>query len=223
MYGKGIGRKFEEDGSVRRYPGNTIIADVNPGCSAYDVMVQLRKMVIDAGFDDSMILLPEDSYHMTVIQGLNDQVRTDEYWPAVLAKDIPMQDVDDHVTAAIESVQMPGAIRMKFREVRVKEMCCFVSLTPADEVQEGILREFRDKAAEAIGVYLPRHNEYGFHITLAYTRVIAEGERAELLQTLLEEMNQYIANQPAFETTPPYVAYYDDMLRFSPTRIPRDK
>lgn len=223
MYGKSIGRKFEKDGSVRRYPGNTIIADVNPGCSAYDVMVQLRKMVIDAGFDDSMILLPEDSYHMTVIQGLNDQVRTDEYWPALLPKDTPMQGVDDHVTAAIASVQMPGAIRMKFREVRVNEMCFYLKLRAADEAQEQVLRAFRDAAAEAIGVYLPRHNEYGFHITLAYTRVIAEGEQAEQLQALLDEMNQYIANQPAFETTPPYVAYYDDMLRFSPTRIPRDK
>ena len=31
MYGKEIGRKFYEDGKVRRYPGNTVVADVVPG------------------------------------------------------------------------------------------------------------------------------------------------------------------------------------------------
>ena len=70
MYGEQIGKKFEMDGSARRYPGNTVIADVRPGCSAYDVMTALRQMAMDAGFADSMILLPVDSYHMTVLRGL---------------------------------------------------------------------------------------------------------------------------------------------------------
>lgn len=221
MYGKGIGRKFERDGSVRRYPGNTIIADVNPGCGAYDVMLHLRKMLIDAGFDDSMIFLPEDSYHMTVIQGLNDQVRSDDHWPDCLPKDSSMEKVDDHVSMAIARVGLPKNIRMKFRGVKASRMCFMVSLEPADEEQERELREFRDKAAEAIGVYLPRHSEYDFHITLAYTRIIPEGGKEKRLQALMKEMEQLLKRHPAFETTPPYVAYYDNMLSFSPIRIPR--
>lgn len=219
MYGEQIGKKFEMDGSARRYPGNTVIADVRPGCGAYDVMTKLRQMAIDAGFADSMILLPEDSYHMTVLRGLNDLVRTDAFWPEKLAKDTPMQQVDDHVSAAVASVDMPGPIRMKFRGIRVNGEDFRVLLSPADEAQQSILRAFRDQAADAIGLRLPGHDEYTYHITLAYTRLIPENP--EKLNALVAEMERCIASQPAFETTPPYMAYYDDMLAFHANRIQR--
>lgn len=221
MYGDQIGKKFETDGRARRYPGNTVIADVRPGCGAYDVMTRLRQMAIDAGFARSMILLPEDSYHMTVIRGLNDQVRTDAFWPAALAKNAPMTTADDYVSAAVASVEMPGPIRMKFRGVRVNSEDFRVLLSPADEEQMQIIRRFRDAVAEAIGLKLPGHDEYTCHITLAYTLTVPEGEEAEKLAELVREMEDYISHQSVFETTPPYMAYYDDMLAFSASRIQR--
>ena len=221
MYGEQIGKKFETDGGARRYPGNTVIADVRPGCSAYDVMMHLRQMALDAGFADGMILLPEDSYHMTVLRGLNDQVRTDAFWPAALDRAASMDAVDDYVSAAVASVSMPGPIRMKFRGVRVNAEDFRVLLSPADEEQQKILRTFRDEAADAIGLRLPGHDAYTYHITLAYTRLVPEGEAAERLQALVKDMEAYIGNQAAFETTPPYMAYYDDMLAFSASRIQR--
>lgn len=221
MYGDQIGKKFEADGSVRRYPGNTVIADVRPGCGAYEVMTHLRQMAIDAGFAQSMILLPEDSYHMTVLRGVNDLVRTDAFWPAALAKEAPMDKVDAYVSAAVASVDMPGPIRMKFRGVRVNGEDFRVLLSPADDEQQSVLRAFRDKAADAIGLRLPGHDEYTYHITLAYTRLIPEGAEADRLDTLVREMEKHIQNQPSFETTPPYMAYYDDMLAFHADRIQR--
>lgn len=221
MYGEQIGKKFETDGSARRYPGNTVIADVRPGCSAYDVMMHLRQMALDAGFADSMILLPEDSYHMTVLRGLNDQVRTDAFWPNALDKSASMDTVDDYVSAAVASAHMPGPIRMKFRGVRVNAEDFRVLLSPADEEQQKILCAFRDEAADAIGLRLPGHDAYTYHITLAYTRLVPEGAAAEKLQALVKDMEAYISMQKPFETTPPYMAYYDDMLAFSASRIQR--
>ena len=174
-YGSQIGRKFEKDGSVRRYPGNTVIADVRPGCAAYDAMTHLRTIAREAGLEDTMILLPEDSYHMTVIRGLNDQVRTDAYWPAALAKDATMEQADDYVQRAFESAGMPGKIRMRFCGVWVNEEDFRVLLEPADAEQAKILRNFRDRAAAALGLFLPGHESYTYHITLAYTRVVPQG------------------------------------------------
>lgn len=221
MYGSQIGKKFEIDGSARRYPGNTVIADVRPGCGAYGVMTQLRQMAIDAGFADSMILLPEDSYHMTVIRGLNDQVRTDAFWPASLDRSASMDDVDDYVSAAVASVPMLEPIRMRFRGIRVNEEDFRVLLSPADDAQMQLIRRFRDAAADAIGLRLPGHDDYTCHITLAYTRVVPEGEAAATLRALTAEMENLIGKQPVFETTPPYMAYYDNMLAFSASRIQR--
>ncbi len=222
-YGTQIGRKFYEDGTPRRYPGNTVIADVRPGCGAYDVMKALRDRTLAEGFGDSLILLPEDSYHMTVLRGLNDQVRKDGFWPAALPRNAGMTQVDDYVSAAVAKAQMPGPIRMRFAGVRLNEEDFRVQLVPADDMQASVLRRFRDEAAGHIGLNLPGHDAYTCHITLAYTRLVPEGEEAKRLAALMERMRRYIAERPVFETTAPYMAYYDDMLAFSRDRIHRDE
>ena len=79
LYGEQIGKKFEPDGSPRWYPGNTVIAVVTAGSSGYAAMTRVREMALASGIGDTLILLPEDSYHMTVLRGLNDQVRTDAF------------------------------------------------------------------------------------------------------------------------------------------------
>ena len=221
QYGSTIGKKFYEDGSVRRYPGNTVVADILPGCPAYDVMSQLRQWVIDAGLDDHLILLPEDSYHMTLFRGLNDQVRKAPFWPEALPLDAPMTQVDDHVSAAVEKAGLPGPARMRFDRVSTKN-CMIIRLVPADEAQNQILRQFRDRGAENVGVFFPKHENYIFHISLAYVRIVPEGEAARRMAELEEKINAFIADQPEFYTAEPYMAFYDDMYCFSPTRVPRD-
>lgn len=221
IYGKDIGKKFDKDGNVLHYPGNTVVADIVPGCSAYDVMSHLRQMVIDAGFADTLCLLPEDSYHMTVIRGLNDLIRKDTHWPAALPKDTPMEQVDDYISAAIARAGLPGPARMKFYKTLPQEGCVIIQVVPADEEQEKILRDFRDRAATEIGLFLPKHDTYKFHISLGYRRILPEGEDAERFDALVAKMDEYIADQPVFETEPPYMAYYSDMMEFSPVRLPR--
>ena len=223
QYGSTIGLKFHEDGSVRQFKGNTVVADVVPGSSAYKTMCRLRQMVMDAGLDDHLILLPEDSYHITYISGFNDQQRIDGYWPEenVFSRSASMKEADDFVTDAIESVGIPGPARMVFDNVGWGAGCCIIGLKPADEQEHKRLFEFRDQAAEALCVRRPNHEKYRFHISLGYTRVIPEGEAEERKKKLVEEMEKLMAQQPEFLTTQAYMAYFDDMYAFSPTRIPR--
>ena len=221
-YGSTVGKKFYEDGTVRRYPGNTVVADILPGNPAYEVMCRLRQMVIESGMDEYLTLLPEDSYHMTVIQGVNDQVRKANHWPKALPLDAPMTQVDDYVSAAFLKVGLPGPARMRFDAVNISTGACIIRLHPADEAQEKLLWEFRDKAADQLGLRLPNHDNYRFHISLGYVRVIPKGEAAEKLEQLKAQINDYIADQPEFTTAAPYMAYYSDMYAFSPVRIARD-
>ena len=222
QYGSSIGIKFYENGDVRTYPGNTVVADVTPDCPAYDVMVKLHQLVIDKGLDSHQILLPKDSYHMTVIRGVNDQVRKPTHWPKEgLAFDAPMTEVDDYITKAVTSVPMPKKMRMKFDRAMLNAGDIKILLVPADEEQAKILKDYRDAVANAIGLFLPGHDEYRFHITLSYTRVIAEGDDAVRMDEMLAEMDRIIKDQPDVDITAPYMAYYNDMFAFSPTRLPR--
>ena len=220
-YGNAIGKKFYEDGSVRRFPGNTVVAPIAPGCSAYDVMVQLRQMVIDAGLEDHLILLPEDSYHMTVLDCVVDENRGREFWPAALPTDCSLEEADDYISAAVATVPNPGSIRMKFDRLFFGNNCLVARLLPADESQEEKLWGFRDAATEVMGLRIPTYRQYRFHISLGYIRVIPEGEAEDRKEALLEKANTWLAQLPAFETGVPYMAYFDDMMAFSPDRIPR--
>ena len=222
VIGSTVGQKFYLDGSVRRYPGNTVVADVTPECPAYEVMQTVRKMWEESGLAHHYTLLPEDSYHMTVIRGLNHQVRKEGFWPEGLDKNAPMTEVDDYVSAAIAASRLPQGARMRFREIYASRSCVIVKLDPADAEQDRILRSFRDRAAEKIGLYLPKHESYTFHISLAYTLTVPTGEEDTALQALKKRINDYLATAPEFVTSEPYMAYYDDMYAFHPHRIPRD-
>lgn len=221
QYGTTIGQKFYEDGSVRQFQGNTVVADVVPGSKAFETMCKLRQMVIDAGLDSHLILLPEDSYHITYISGFNDQQRIDGYWPESFSREATMEEADDFVTNAISSVGIPGPARMVFDNVGWGAGCCIIRLKPADEEQHRILYDFRERAAEAMGVRRPNHEKYRFHITLGYTRIVTEGEDEVRRQALIGKMEALMKEQPPFVTTQAYMAYFDDMHAFSPTRIPR--
>ena len=72
-----------------------------------------------------------------------------------------------------------------------------------------------------MGVRRPNHEKYRFHISLGYTRIVTEGENEARRQALIQKMEALMKEQPAFVTTQAYMAYFDDMYAFSPTRIPR--
>ena len=132
-----------------------------------------------------------------------------------------MEEADDFVTAAIEKAEIPGPARMVFDNVGWGAGCCIIRVKPADEQSHAQLYSFRERAADAMGVRRPNHENYRFHITLGYTRIVTEGEAEERRQALKAKMEELMAQQPEFLTTQAYMAYFDDMYAFSPTRIPR--
>jgi len=219
VYGTDIGRKFNEDGTVRRYPGNTVVADVTPGCTGYDAMNKLRDMIIENGFEKNIILLPSDSYHMTLINGIDDQVRDAEHWPSGMPLDASMSEMDDYVASAVAKVPMPKNIKVKFNRVAFSNCCMVVLVNPVNEAE---IRAFRDAVAKELGLRFPRHDTYNFHISLGYTWEMPEGAELDRIKALKLKMTEFLSEQPEFELAPPYMAFFDDMFAFSPERIPRD-
>jgi len=221
-YGSQIGNKFHADGTAAKYPGNTVIADVCPGNPAYDVMVQCLEMLRHAGVDELFIHLPKDSYHMTVIRGVNDKIRTPEFWPSVLPKELPMAQVDTYMHHAVQSVKSIGKIRMHFDEAVITQEDFRIRLKPADEEQASVLRTYRDAVADAIGLRLPGHDRYTYHMTLAYTWRLPDEEQQKKLDELVVQMNTLLQNQPRVLIDEAHFAWYQDMLSFWDKPMPRD-
>jgi len=221
-YGTQIGFKFHEDGTAARYPSNTVIADVRPGNPAYDVMTACLRMLREAGLDGLFIRLPEDSYHMTVIRGVNDLVRSARYWPDALNPDAPMEAVDAYMRAAVQRVPGTGALRMRFDCAVITAEDFRIRLTPADEAQARVLARYRDAVADSVGLRLPGHDEYRYHMTLAYTWRLPDEAQAASIRMLADRMNALLRRQGEIVLDEPHFAWYRDMLSFSQAPIERD-
>ena len=221
-YGSQIGNKFHEDGTAACYPGNTVIADVCPGNPAYEVMTACLGMLRESGLEELFISLPEDSYHMTVIRGVNDRVRSRAYWPDALPEDAPMQTVDAYMRAAVERVPNPGAIRMRFDCAVITAEDFRIRLKPTSEAQEKALIRYRDAVADSIGLRLPGHGDYRYHMTLAYTWRLPDEAQAKAMEELAARMNEMLSKQGEIVLDPPHFAWYRDMLSFSDKPIERD-
>lgn len=220
-YGTQIGRKFHTNGTAAAYPGNTVIADALPGTLAYEVMVQCLAMLREAGLQELFIPLPEDSYHMTVIRGVNDLVREPAFWPDRLPLDAPLEQADAYMSRAIASVPDPGPMRMRFGEARITEEDFRIGMLPADEEQAEVLRRYRDQVADAVGLRLPGHDTYTYHITLAYTWRLPDEGQKETIACLKKRMDALLSAQGQVELQAPYTAYYQDMLSFAAQRLPK--
>lgn len=221
-YGTQIGKKFAPDGTALLYPGNTIIADVDPGNPAYDVMTSCLQLLKASPLSGLFIHLPEDSYHMTVIRGINDRVREEAFWPETLPADVPMAEADAYMHQAVGQVPSPGTIRMRFDEAVITAEDFRIRLKPADDGQLQVLRAYRDAVADAIGLRLPGHDAYTFHMTLAYTWYLPDETQQHQLSELVRQMNGLLAAQEQVMIDPPHFAWYQDMMSFSKKPIPRD-
>lgn len=222
MWGEQIGSKFDRAGNALAYPGNTVITDLLEDNPAFSVMDKLREMLRNSPLSEHFILLPRESYHMTVIRGLNDLVRTNGYWPDKLPRDMPMREVDAYVARAVAVVPVPGELRMRFGHIMFDDADVRVRLFPVDEQQSRTLTRYRDAVADALGLRLPGHESYRYHLTLAYVlRTVAERDAAALaaLQTAMDEV---LGNGPGVCLDAPYMAYYHDMLAFYPQPITRE-
>ena len=220
-YGLQIGSKFYQDGTAKKYPGNTVIADVERGNPAYAVIQNLREVLQGGMTGPCFIFLPDDSYHMTVIRGLNDYVRDKDFWPAALAQDMPMAQVDDYFEERVKKISMPEEIHMAFDQVTIDVHDVRICLRPWDCRQEEVLRSFRDQVADALGLRLPGHDSYTYHITLAYVLIIPEGILCKEVEERRMKMDALLKKQDDFWLTAPRIAFYNDMLNFYSQRITR--
>ena len=220
-YGLQIGLKFDQGGKPLYYPGNTVIADVEKDNPAYDVIHQVHVMLDCEKLAKFFIFLPEDSYHMTVIRGMNDKVREDGFWPPLLDRKDSMKLVDQYFEDRVKQVPVPEEIHMCFDHLSIDDHDVRVCLKPSDEKEDQKLRAYRDAVADALGFRLPGHEEYTYHITVAYMQYIPEQEEKKLVKEKVRLADQFLKEQPEFYLSAPKASFYNDMLNFYPHRIER--
>ena len=209
-----IGRKFHADGRVRTFAGNTIICFVPPDSHVFRLAEWVQMQVRSCTFAHKFAFLPPDSFHMTVMELLCDETRNAERWTSALPLDAPLAVTDDYFIKTVPTVAPPAAIRMRFVETTRKSFT--INLRPADAETAQALRTYRDGVAAVTGVRAPDHDQYQFHISLAYRLIHLTAAEEAALDQLLTTVDQYLHEHFGhFEPAAPQLTLFDDMFCFA--------
>ena len=220
-FGFDVGRKFNEDGSVRFWPGNTMICLLDHDSLVYEKIKEIRDDFGRNKIGECLTLLPDESLHMAAIEGVVDGNRAPEHWTTLLPCDSPLEKVDDLFQEKWKDIPKLGKVEMVFHHIRVGTGLC-VALRPKTEDDEKRIRGWREIVSKKMGLRFPSFETYEFHISLAYGYRVPNKEQMDNLENIVNEYNDEFAKDKfSFVVPEPSMTYFDNMFFFSKERIPR--
>lgn len=216
-YTPAVGRKFHTDGSVRRFPGNTVICFGTPDCAAYQHGKWIQAQLGALPFAHKFTMLPPSSFHMTVFQLLCDEEREPQFWSSQLPLDMPLAETDAFFLKKVPAVEAPANFRMTFMDLGIGHTAMGMRLKPADDETHHAVWDYRERLATATGVRFPDHDEYVFHISLCYIAQEMTDAEAAQLADVQEQVNAKLTQEfGVFESGQPTLTFFDDMFAFVP-------
>ncbi len=213
--------KFNPDGSVRFFPGNTVISFIDHRDAVFALFQEVRAMLRGSAAADCVTFLPEDSAHMTVFEGVCDQWRRPEVWTKALPLDAPLTEVDAFFERQFQQAQLLGDARMRAVGLRVGGGY-MMRLQPLERRDADSLKRYRDQLSELFTLRFPDHDAYGFHISLCYITKAPDAAQNDAFERFEREADAYIARKgTVFTVQAPQLTYFRDMFRFEPRRFER--
>jgi hypothetical protein len=212
--------KFNPNGTRRPFKGNTVICHLQPQGSTRDAVEQIATDLKRSSLIHKIALLPPESYHMTVYPGANDQGRNITGWPSYVPKDASIEECSRIVGQRMRSFRLECQLplRMKVDEAKTIEnpRASTLRMIGTDDGEERKIRRIRDRLVDVFGFRDKNHDEYGFHITLAYQlQRFTPVEQAEYQAILAKNVPLIAASASAFEFSEPEFCTFPDMFRFN--------
>ncbi len=221
-YPPDVGRKFDADGRVKPFAGNTIICHIpqqGPGSETFDALLDIYRQLPAHAFAAKVTALPPSSYHMTIFGGANDQDRKPDLWPADLPLDVPMADCDRLLGERLEAFRLdcdlPLRMRVNLAEPAASERPLTIRLLPIDDAEQAKLTRLRERLSQALGIRAPGHDTYRFHITLGYLcRWLTPAEDADYRRALRTWREGLAKRCPVIALGAPEYCTLADMFAF---------
>ncbi|MBC0855305.1 DUF1868 domain-containing protein [Pantoea stewartii] len=218
-----VGRKFDADGRVLPFKGNTIICHLpqqGDGSEPFDALLDVYRELPGESWSRKVTALPPSSYHMTVFGGANDKARRYPLWPAGLPLDMPMDECDRVLAERLRTYKLgedasPYHMRVNPEAPSARETPLTLRLLTADAETETRLRRLRDRLSEVTGIREPDHDRYQFHITLGYqVAPLTDDEDAAWRRSLANWKTMIAQRAPVITLGNPEYCLLNDMFAF---------
>lgn len=215
-----VGSKFHPDGSPRAFPGYSVIRFLDPASPATELLCQIQAELAEVTPAGCFAFLPPESFHVTLIDLVCDQLRRPEVWSGELSLDQPFSEVGTWLAERLDPLlARPFPAFLGFQGLYWPETSLMPILEPVDDCSHASHRGLREEIAEATGIRHPGHEHYGFHLTLAYRLFELSDRERRTLEDRLSTWNQRLRNDlGVLPLAPPELVYFPDMTRFLPVR-----
>lgn len=221
-FGQSVGLKFNADGSVKHFPGNTIVCVLDHDTEVYRRIKHEKDFIESTIVNNCISILPDESLHMTAIEGVCDHVRKETNWTSRFPLDTPLVEIDDFLEEQWKTIPTLTGVRMRFDNLWVESGIC-VGLYPATYEDDVKIRDWRDLVSERTGLRFPGHDRYRFHISMAYGIKMPTEEERICLEKIKEDFDKECKEKIfEFEIPSPSLTFFDDMFFFNKHRIPRE-
>lgn len=231
-YPSDVERKFTASGDALPFRGNTMLSHIALGTAASNALIAVRNTINRRSFSHCLAFTPPSSYHMTVIQGADDAVRKPGDWPADLPLDAPLDVCTAHFERKLANFQLDCALPFRMRIVDFsahRDSGATVRLEPADDSENRKIRGLRDRIADLLAIRAPGHEQYGFHVTLAYLVTWMNEAQTEDYLSVQPDCLKFLQKTiPVLELGAPEFCTFNDMNAFDmrfligqpPPRVP---
>jgi hypothetical protein len=183
-----VGRKFNADGTVRPFAGNTFIGRIpqqGARFAVFDTLLDAYREVPASRFARKLTMLPPSSYHVTLFGGVNDADRNTPKWASPAPHDTPIDKLDALYLDRLRRAARPARRGFEFACGAPPEPgadgTLHIPLRPADAATQSRLRALRDELSALTGIRRPDHDRYEYHVTLGYLYgFLDESEASEM-------------------------------------------
>lgn len=218
-----IGNKFNEDGSVRFFPGNTIVSMISHEAEVWKAFCTIREMLLACPASHCLTLLPDESIHTTIFEGVCHQWREGDAWTSLLPLDCTLTETDDLFEEQLKSVKPLGHVNMKLDCVGYMDYGFNILLSPCTEADAEELRRYRNDCSKAMGIRHKIHDIYRHHISMGYfTTDGTDAEEAELRAFVAKATEYLQQHEVTFTVQTPKLTFFNDMFYFHPERVERN-
>lgn len=209
-----INLKFDPNGRVLQFRGNTIICRLSPESTIYQALLGLYDDLQKTGFASLYTLLPPSSWHVTIFEGVCDRIREPELWPRCLTLEEPLENCNSLIVQRLQAfdLRVSPPYRLAIRGLQPLTDGVALSVVPASSDEERRLRELRDHLSTSLEIRAPNHDHYSFHISISYMLRILNDEQHKQIMTFLQ---CYLPKLPQhFELGAPEFCTFNDMFTF---------
>lgn len=163
----GHGGKFDKEGNVLPFLGNTFICHIDQTSQFYQALCAYQDGLRNSLFAKYYTFLPKPSFHMTIFCGVSGVPLGEDGWPEGMERASSLDDITSIFSERFASQSNTSGFGMVASGISLPGT---VTMQAASDADQSKLTAARHRLQKLTGLYRSDIDTYEFHISLGYLK-----------------------------------------------------